>query len=147
MGSVSDRRISVGPDPPTMIPRLNLGAVGASTFETPNLPGMRSHRYVKTARGPGGMASAGRRAVFDFKHGFATEGAAQTEREQPPLHEIALRFAQLDLLAEQVRHGITRLVNADLGFTPGTVDTGDLQLALYLYSQEREVGVEYSSIL
>ena len=63
-----------------MIPRLNLGAVGASTFETPNLPGMRSHRYVKTARGPGGMASAGRRAVFDFKHGFATEGAAQTER-------------------------------------------------------------------
>ena len=26
------------------------------------------------------MASAGRRAVFDFKHGFATEGAAQTER-------------------------------------------------------------------
>ena len=63
-----------------MIPRLNLGAVGASTFKTPNLPGMRSNRYVKTARGPGGMASAGRRAVFDFKHGFATEGAAQTER-------------------------------------------------------------------
>jgi len=56
------------------VPRLKLSAVGKSTFQTPNIPGMRYNGYVKTPRG------AGRISVFDTKHGFYTEGSAQTAR-------------------------------------------------------------------
>ena len=56
------------------VPRLKLSAVGKSTFQTPNIPGMRYNGYVKSPRG------AGRISVFDTKHGFYTEGSAQTAR-------------------------------------------------------------------
>lgn len=53
-----------------------------------------------------------------------------------PADEVAAK--RLDLLAEQVRHALTRLANADMGFNAGEIDTGDLQLSLVMYSQERE---------
>lgn len=60
----------------------------------------------------------------------------EQDGELTPADEIAA--ARLDLLAEQTRHAILRMVNRDFGFPAGQVDTGNLQLSLLIYSQERE---------
>lgn len=60
----------------------------------------------------------------------------EQDGELTPADEIAA--ARLDLLAEQTRHAILRMVNRDFGFAAGQVDTGNLQLSLLIYSQERE---------
>jgi hypothetical protein len=57
------------------VPRLNLGAVGAATLTTPNIPGMRFNGYVKSPRN-----GAGRINYFGTQYGFPTEGRTNTAR-------------------------------------------------------------------
>jgi len=56
--------------------------------------------------------------------------------ELTPADEVAGK--RLDLLTAQVRSGITRMINQDLGFEAGTIDTSGIDATLTMYSQERE---------
>ena len=87
---------------------------------------------------PGGGGS--RRYKEDLVSVYVDMYALSTYQDQGgtlyPADELAAK--RLDLLTAQVRSALTRLANADFGFTSGTIGTGDVQMALSLYSQERE---------